>query len=92
MATTVIDKLIVEFGLDPKQFKQGLKEANLAIVSTKDTTNKSSNEMVQSLRRVAAEFVSLFLAIRSVKDVSGIFTELNESTRQLGYEIGRAHV
>lgn len=85
MATTVVDKLIVEFGLDPKQFKAGLKEANLAIVSTKDNTTKSSNEMVQSLRRVAAEFVSLFLAIRSIKDVSGIFTELNESTRQLGF-------
>jgi len=85
MATTVVDKLIVEFGLDPKQFKQGLKEANLAIVSTKDNTTKSSNEMVQSLRRVAAEFVSLFLAIRSIKDVARVFTDLNESTRQLGY-------
>lgn len=86
MATTVVDKLIVEFGLDPRQFKAGLKEANLAIVSTKETTNKGANEMVQSLRRVAAEFVSLFLAIRSIKDVAGVFTELNESTRQLGFQ------
>lgn len=86
MATTVVDKLIVEFGLDPRQFKAGLKEANLAIVSTKDNTNKGANEMVQSLRRVAAEFVSLFLAIRSIKDVAGVFSEINESTRQLGFQ------
>lgn len=85
MSTTVVDKLIVEFGLDGRQFKQGLKEANLAIVSTKDTTNKSANEMISSLRRVGAEFVSLFLAIRSIKDVVGVFKDLNESTRQLGF-------
>ncbi len=85
MSTTVVDKLIVEFGLDPRQFKAGLKEAGLAITSTKDTTNKGANEMVASLRRVAAEFVSLFLAIRSIKDVANVFKDLNESTRQLGF-------
>lgn len=85
MSTTVVDKLIVEFGLDPRQFKQGLKEANLAIVSTKENTTRGANEMVASLRRVAAEFVSLFLAVKSIREVVGVFKDLNESTRQLGY-------
>lgn len=86
MSTTVIDKLVVELGLDPKQFTKGQKEAAAAIVDTSKKTESSAAVMVSSLRRVAAEFASLFLAVRSFKDVVGYMTQLNEQTRQLGID------
>lgn len=86
MATTVIDKLIVELGLDPKDFTKGTKQAAAAVVETEKQTNKSASEMVQAIRRVTAEFVSLFLAVRSIKDVVGVFGDINAATRQLGID------
>lgn len=86
MATKVIDKLIVELGLDPTKFTKGQKEAAAALTKTEKDTEKSSNGMVRSLRKVTAEFVGLFLAVRSLKDVVGYMQNLNESTRQLGID------
>lgn len=86
MATQVIDKLIVELGLDPKNFTKGSKEAAAAIIDTEKKTTTASNNMVAGLRRVTAEFVSLFIAIRSIKDVVGVFADLNQGTRQLGID------
>lgn len=86
MSATVIDKLTVELGLDPKEFKKGTAEATKATKDTQESVTKSATAIVTSLRRVAAEFVSLFLVVRSVKDVVGIFSELNASTRQLGID------
>lgn len=86
MSVTVIDRLIVELGLDPKQFTKGSKEAAAAVVATEGAVTKSARSMISGLRRVAAEFVSLFLVVRSVHDVVGIFAELNENVRQLGID------
>lgn len=97
MSTTVIDRLVVELGLDPKNFTKGQKEAAAAIVDTQKKIAKANSdakkqvatdasEMVNSLRRVAVEFGALFLAVRSFKDVVGYMSALNESTRQLGID------
>lgn len=86
MATTIIDKLVVELGLDPKQFTKGQKEAAAAIIDTEKKTSESAAKMVSSLRRVAVEFAGLFLAVKSFKDVVGWMKELNEETRQLGFD------
>lgn len=86
MATTIIDKLIVELGLDPKQFNRGTKEAATEVKSAQEQISYSAGEMVGALQRVAAEFVSLFLVVNGVKDVVGLFGELNEQTRQLGID------
>lgn len=86
MSTTIIDSLIVELGLDPKQFTKGQKEAAAALTDTDKKTKSTASSMVASLRRVAAEFATLFLAVKSFKDVVGYMTQLNESTRQLGMD------
>lgn len=86
MSVTVIDRLIVELGLDPRQFQKGTKEAQKATKDTEQSVTKSAGEMIGALRRVAAEFVSLFLVVRSIHDIVGMFSELNESTRQLGID------
>lgn len=86
MSTTIIDSLIVELGLDPKQFTKGQKEAATALTNTEKQTKSVASGMVSSLRKVAAEFATLFLAVKSFKDVVGYMTQLNESTRQLGID------
>lgn len=97
MSTTVIDRLVVELGLDPKQFTKGQKEAADSIVEAQKKTAKANADsrkqvvsdaatMVGALRRVAVEFGALFLAVKSFKDVVGYMSQLNESTRQLGID------
>lgn len=86
MSSTIIDSLVVELGLDPKQFIKGKNEANSALKDTTNQVTASAATMVSGLRRVAAEFAALFLAVRSFKDVVGYMTQLNESTRQLGID------
>lgn len=86
MSGTVIDRLVVELGLDPKLFKAGVKDADTLTKKTTDDVTKGASEMVGALRRVAIEFGALFLAVRSFKDVVGYMTQLNESTRQLGID------
>lgn len=86
MATTIIDRLVLELGLDPKQFNKGAASAAAEVKTVQDQVSYSAGEMVGALQRVAAEFVGLFLAAAGVKDVVGMFSALNESTRQLGIE------
>jgi hypothetical protein len=47
---------------------------------------KSADETVSSFRRIAAEFIGMFFAVRSVQDVVGFFESVNASTRQLGID------
>lgn len=86
MATTIIDKLIVELGLDPKQFSKGTKQATTDTKTMQDQVSYSAGEMVAAIHRVAAEFVGLFLTIRGVSDLVGQFANLNENVRQLGID------
>lgn len=86
MATTIIDKLIVELGLDPKQFSKGTKQAATDTKTMQDQVSYSAGEMVAAIHRVAAEFVGLFLTIRGVSDLVGQFENLNENVRQLGID------
>jgi hypothetical protein len=82
--TTVIDRLVMEFGLDPALFKKGSKEVQKDQKETQESVTHSAGEIIGALRKVAAEFISLFLVVRSVHDVVGLFADLNEATRQLG--------
>jgi hypothetical protein len=86
MATTIIDHLVLELGLDPKQFNKGAASAAAEVKTVQDQVSYSAGEMVGALQRVAAEFIGLFLVVGGVKDVVGLFASLNESTRQLGIE------
>ncbi|HTC52005.1 MAG TPA: hypothetical protein VK700_08730 [Steroidobacteraceae bacterium] len=86
MATTIIDHLVLELGLDPKQFNKGAASAAAEVKTVQDQISYSAGEMVSALQRVAAEFVSLFLVVGGVKDVVGLFGQLNEATRQLGID------
>lgn len=86
MSTTIIDKLVVELGLDPKQFNKGAASAATEVKNTQEQVSYSAGEMIGALQRVAAEFVSLFLVVNGVKDVVDMFAQLNESTRQLGID------
>lgn len=51
-----------------------------------DAEKKSADTTVASFRRVATEFIGLFVAVRSVSDVVGFFERINASTRQLGLD------
>jgi hypothetical protein len=84
--TTIVDALVVTLGLDPKNFKKGAADANKAVKDTEATVVKSAASMVTSFRRVATEFIGLFIAVRSVRDVVGFFENLNKATRQLGLD------
>src|SRR5665213_3374577 len=64
---------------DGKGVSDSVKKTELAVKS-------SSDGMVSSFRRVATEFIGLFIAVRSVSDVVGFFERVNASTRQLGLD------
>lgn len=83
-STTVVDRLIIEFGLDPSLLKKGGKEARAEVKETKEGVTAAAGEMIGALHRVAAEFVSLFLTVKSIHGLVDLFSELNEHTRQLG--------
>lgn len=51
-----------------------------------EAEKKSADTTVASFRRVATEFIGLFVAVRSVSDVVGFFERINASTRQLGLD------
>lgn len=84
--TTIIDSLVVELGLDPTQFTKGQKDAAAALINTEKQTKSTASSMVGSLRRVAAEFAGLFLAVKSFKDVVGYLKDINAETRELGID------
>jgi hypothetical protein len=57
-----------------------------SVKKTETAVKSSSDGMVSSFRRVATEFIGLFVAVRSVSDVVGFFERVNASTRQLGLD------
>lgn len=83
-STTIVDRLIIEFGLDPSLLKKGGKEARTEIKDTKEGVTNAAGEMIGALHRVAAEFVGLFLTVKSVHGIVDMFADLNEHTRQVG--------
>jgi hypothetical protein len=83
---TVIDSLIVKLGLDPRDYKKGAAEFERVTKETETTVRKSTESMASGFRRVAAEVIGLFVAVRSVQDVVGFFERVNASTRQLGLD------
>jgi len=85
-SATIIDRLVVELGLDPALFKKGNTEVRTETKKTQDDVSKAAGEMLGALHKVAAEFISLFLVVRSVHDVVGLFADLNENVRQLGID------
>jgi hypothetical protein len=86
MSVTIIDRLVVELGLDPTLFKKGTKEADNLTKKTAQDVSQGTKSMISDLRKVAIEFGALFLAVRSFKDVVGFMERLQDSTRQLGVD------
>lgn len=84
MATTVIDRLIVTLGLDPKGFKKGQQEASKALKSTKDSVKSAADDMGKAIQGVAKEFALAFLGFESAVGLAKMLATLNDATTQLG--------
>lgn len=56
MATTIIDQLIVELGLDPTKFDAGRKQAAQDLVKFKDDAVKNSKEIEGSAKKLIEAF------------------------------------
>lgn len=88
---TVIDSLIVELGLDPKNFNKGQKEAASAFLKTKDAAVKTGKEIEDSSKRVAdsiskmtREVIALFGAIAGARSLSDLIGKLTTANAELG--------
>ena len=75
---TVIDALVVELGLDPKNFTKGQKEAGAAFLKTRQAAQKegaaiekamdNAGQSLERLARNALKLFAIFTAGRAVKD------------------------
>ncbi len=88
---TVIDKLVVELGLDPRQFTEGQKKAAESIVKTRDQVLKSTKEIEAStaktseaVGRLTTSFLGLFAVFLSVRGVKELVTGLTSVDAALG--------
>jgi hypothetical protein len=77
---TVVDRLVVELGLDPKAFTKGQKEASAALLRTRKEAER--------LARNALRLFALFTAGRSigqfVKDITGADAALGRLATSIG--------
>jgi hypothetical protein len=75
---TIIDSLILEFGLDPAKFTQGQKQITEALTRTKADADRQAKEIEASgkqaarffseMRKTAVELFALFTGGRGIKD------------------------
>lgn len=95
MATTVIDQLIVKLGLDPREFTKGEKEVAASVLRTKDTVEKASKGMNQSVGEAVGGMNSnigtlikraavLAIVFKGLSVATKFVLEASRATRQLG--------
>lgn len=87
---TVIDSLVLELGLDPKQFSQGAAQAVDSLRRMENESERAGknfeaggrkvNDVFTSLKREALGFLALFLGGRGIKDFVGYVTNLDAAT------------
>src|ERR1700688_5048693 len=93
MATTVIDSLIVQLGLDPSRFNQGQKDAMNALQQLIQRSQRGGEEIegqgmktaefFATMKRSALGMLAVFLGGREIKEFVGYVTNLDASTSRL---------
>lgn len=89
---TVIDRLVVTLGLDPKGFTKGQKEAAASILETEKTVKKSSDGMGRSIASTAAKWLTVAAAIKAVQFAVKTIDDVATRTRRLGIDAGNFNV
>lgn len=97
---TVVDRLVVEFGLDPKAFAKGQKEAAAALLRTRKEAEKEGKAIEKAmddagasferLARNALKLFALFTAGRSIGQFVRDITGADAALGRLATSIGRA--
>ena len=97
---TVIDRLVVELGLDPKAFTKGQREAAAALLKTRQEAEKESQKIekaidsataaVDRLARNALKLFAIFTAGRAIKDFVADVTGADAALGRLATRIGQA--
>ena len=82
----VVDSLVVTLGLDASDFKKGQEQASASIKGLKNSVSSSASEMASAIANVGLKFTGLFLGIKAVEDVIGIFKDLHTELAHLGYD------
>ncbi|GJD63750.1 hypothetical protein [Methylobacterium frigidaeris] len=97
---TVVDRLVVELGLDPKAFAKGQKEAAAALVRTRQQAEKEGKGIEKAmddagaafdrLARNALKLFALFTAGRGIGQFVRDITGADAALGRLSTSIGRA--
>lgn len=97
---TVVDRLVVELGLDPKAFAKGQKEAAAALLRTRKEAEKEGKAIEKAmddagasferLARNALKLFALFTAGRSIGQFVRDITGADAALGRLATSIGRA--
>lgn len=81
---TIIDSLLVTFGMDPRPYQKAAKEAEQQQKQFKDSVKKGGNEIADVLGEVGRQAAVLFLGFESIKGAISYFAGLNVATAELG--------
>ena len=94
---TVIDSLVLELGLDPKNFTAGqrqvlqdvrnLEEASRRAGLQVEAQSKRSSDLLLSFRREALTALGLFVGGRGAREVIDYVTNLDASTGRLSHTL-----
>ncbi|KMK23095.1 hypothetical protein ABW11_21020 [Pluralibacter gergoviae] len=84
MATSVVDALVVTFGLDASNYQKGRKEVSEGLKNTREDANKTAKEMEAQGKRAASFFSSIkneLLALAGVTlSVAGLSSFVRNTT------------
>ncbi len=96
--TTILDSLVIELGLDPKDFNKGQKEVLAGFKRTREEASSSTKDIEASGKRAASyinglknEVVGLFLAFagaKTLKDFAGGILDNAAAAGRLSANIG----
>lgn len=96
---TIVDRLVVELGLDPKKFTQGQREAMARFKQTQDEARKGAKEFeeqvkhvqntMQRLQRSIMAVTAAFLGGRTIKNFINEVTSANAATSRLANNFGQ---
>lgn len=79
-STTVIDRFLIELGLDPKNLKKGSREAVAALAALKGEAKETGEEMSKSVDKGSSSLATLG---KRVLTVAAIFKVLSYTTRNI---------
>lgn len=89
---TVIDRLVVTLGLDPKQFTKGQKEAAAATLETDKAVKRSGQSIGSELTKMTAKWLTVAAAIKAVQFAVKTIDDVATRTRRLGIDAGNFNI